>query len=126
VVGVDEEERLTGCWLCLVLFWLVCSAGWALARCEFCVFLLRRMAEKIQIKTTPRDPRFPNTNQATACYTRYNEYLLCLKRTARDEDACKQARQYAVSICPTDKLETWDEEVENKTFPGISLDDDDE
>ena len=28
----------------------------------------------LQVKTVPYDPRFPATNQARNCYTRYNEY----------------------------------------------------
>ena len=30
-----------------------------------------------QIGTSPYDPRFPSTNQARNCYTRYNEYFRC-------------------------------------------------
>lgn len=30
-----------------------------------------------QVKTVPYDPRFPATNQARNCYTRYNEYYKC-------------------------------------------------
>ena len=29
---------------------------------------------KMQVKSTPYDPRFPTTNQARHCYTRYNEF----------------------------------------------------
>jgi hypothetical protein len=27
-----------------------------------------------QVRTSPYDPRFPSTNQARNCYTRYNEF----------------------------------------------------
>ena len=30
-----------------------------------------------QVKTVPYDPRFPATNQARNCYTRYNEFYKC-------------------------------------------------
>lgn len=30
-----------------------------------------------QVKTAPYDPRFPATNQARNCYTRYNEFYKC-------------------------------------------------
>ena len=32
----------------------------------------------VQIATVPYDPRFPATNQARNCYTRYNEYYKCI------------------------------------------------
>ena len=31
----------------------------------------------MQIRTSPYDARFPGTNQARNCYTRYNEYYRC-------------------------------------------------
>lgn len=31
----------------------------------------------LQVKTVPYDPRFPATNQARNCYTRYNEFYKC-------------------------------------------------
>lgn len=80
------------------------------------------MSEEIVVQTTPRDARFPNTNQAQHCWTRYNEWILCLKRTGSDEDACFQARKYALSLCPSEKVENWDEQRENKCFPGLQID----
>ena len=32
----------------------------------------------VQIETAPFDPRFPQTNQAKHCYTRYNEFHKCV------------------------------------------------
>ncbi len=79
-----------------------------------------------KLKTTPLDPRFPNTNQTQHCWyvhlsfpmaclvhqiriviiffirTKYNEWVLCLKKTDGDEDACAKARSWASSICPID------------------------
>ncbi|GBG34144.1 Cytochrome c oxidase subunit 6B [Hondaea fermentalgiana] len=80
----------------------------------------------VSLKTTPRDPRFPNTNQYQHCWTRYNEWILCLKRTGEDEDACKQARKFASSLCPNETMENWDEMRENNNFPGLTLNDDEE
>eukprot|EP00612_Vaucheria_litorea_P000538 CAMPEP_0171453126 /NCGR_PEP_ID=MMETSP0945-20130129/960_1 /TAXON_ID=109269 /ORGANISM="Vaucheria litorea, Strain CCMP2940" /LENGTH=124 /DNA_ID=CAMNT_0011977933 /DNA_START=91 /DNA_END=463 /DNA_ORIENTATION=- len=77
-----------------------------------------------EIKTTPRDPRFPNTNQAQHCWTRYNEWVVCLKRTGSDEDSCKAQRQFAMSLCPVSSVEEWDEQRENGNFSGIQTDDD--
>ena len=56
----------------------------------------------IKLETTPVDPRFPNTNQAQHCWTRYNEWVVCTKKHKDDEDACKKARQYAASLCPNE------------------------
>mmetsp|Transcript_13262 Transcript_13262/g.22803 ORF Transcript_13262/g.22803 Transcript_13262/m.22803 type:complete len:83 (-) Transcript_13262:122-370(-) len=77
----------------------------------------------VVLKTTPRDPRFPNTNQYQHCWTRYNEWILCLKRTGEDEDACKQSLHFARSLCPNAVIEAWDEQRENGQFPGLSLND---
>ena len=56
----------------------------------------------VKLETTPVDPRFPNTNQAQHCWTRYNEWVLCQKKHKDDEDACKKARQFATGICPNE------------------------
>lgn len=73
------------------------------------------------IKTTPPDKRFPTQNQANHCWNRYNEWVLCLKKTDGDEDACKPMRQFALSICPDDWYNKWDEEREEGTFSGIKF-----
>ena len=78
---------------------------------------------EIELKTTPRDPRFPNTNQYQHCWTRYNEWILCLKRTGRDEEACWPARRFAKMLCTNEMIEKWDEQREEGTFPGLTLDD---
>jgi cytochrome c oxidase subunit 6b len=74
------------------------------------------------VRTTPRDTRFPSQNQANHCWNRYNEWLLCLKSTKGDEVGCKNMRQMAVSICPSIWTEKWDEEREEHTFPGLKVD----
>ena len=51
---------------------------------------------------------------------RYNEWILCLKKTENDEDGCKFMRQYALSLCPDTWIEKWDEEREEGTFPGMA------
>jgi len=75
------------------------------------------------IKTTPYDKRFPSTNQASHCWNRYNEYVMCLKKTESDEDACKPMRQLALSICPDDWWNKWDEEREEGKFSGVKMTD---
>eukprot|EP00980_Cylindrotheca_fusiformis_P028280 scaffold22589_cov138-Cylindrotheca_fusiformis.AAC.43 len=70
-------------------------------------------------RTTPRDQRFPSTNQSLHCWNRYNEWLICLKQTNGDDDKCQAYRQYAVSICPTDWTDGWDEAREDNTFYGV-------
>ena len=85
---------------------------------------LKKMSGLIpHIKTTPYDKRFPSTNQASHCWNRYNEYVMCLKKTESDEDACKPMRQLALSICPDDWWGKWDEEREEGTFSGVKMTD---
>jgi cytochrome c oxidase subunit 6b len=69
-------------------------------------------------RTTPRDERFPSTNQAMHCWNRYNEWLLCTQQ-AGNEDDCKPLRQYADSICPGVWTELWDEQRESGAFSGL-------
>mmetsp|Transcript_15177 Transcript_15177/g.26824 ORF Transcript_15177/g.26824 Transcript_15177/m.26824 type:complete len:86 (+) Transcript_15177:28-285(+) len=73
------------------------------------------------IKTSPADKRFPSQNQAAHCWNRYNEWVLCLKGTDGDEDACKGVRQMAASICPVEWTEKWDEERDEGKFSGIQF-----
>eukprot|EP00616_Rhizochromulina_sp_CCMP1243_P005086 CAMPEP_0118973820 /NCGR_PEP_ID=MMETSP1173-20130426/10926_1 /TAXON_ID=1034831 /ORGANISM="Rhizochromulina marina cf, Strain CCMP1243" /LENGTH=85 /DNA_ID=CAMNT_0006923515 /DNA_START=44 /DNA_END=301 /DNA_ORIENTATION=- len=73
------------------------------------------------MKTTQADKRFPNQNQANHCWNRYNEWVMCLKGTQGDEDACKGVRQLAVSLCPCEWVEKWDEEREEGAFAGIKF-----
>ena len=75
------------------------------------------MKQVKHVRTTPRDLRFPSTNQAGHCWNRYNEWALCVKNVGADE--CSQLRQYATSLCPSIWTEKWDEEREEGTFPGI-------
>ncbi|CAK9023049.1 Cytochrome c oxidase subunit 6b-3 (AtCOX6b-3), partial [Durusdinium trenchii] len=119
-VLVDEkkkewDERLTWMW----------DFARRADRGEGRVQLLRnsKMSD-IELKTTPRDPRFPNTNQAQHCWTRYNEWVLCLKKTGSDESACLMQRKFAQQLCPLEKIEQWDTEREEKSFPGLQIDDD--
>jgi len=73
------------------------------------------------VRTTPRDARFNQSqNQANNCWNKYNEWLLCIKNTG-DEDGCKNMRQKAVSICPSIWTEKWDEERDEGTFPGLKV-----
>ncbi|TDH66150.1 hypothetical protein CCR75_001724 [Bremia lactucae] len=76
-------------------------------------------AEEAKLKTTPLDPRFPNTNQAQHCWTRYNEFVLCLKTKVGDEEACKRYYQNAASVCPSAWIERWNDQREEGTFQGV-------
>eukprot|EP00428_Durinskia_dybowskii_P072697 CAMPEP_0170399186 /NCGR_PEP_ID=MMETSP0117_2-20130122/23824_1 /TAXON_ID=400756 /ORGANISM="Durinskia baltica, Strain CSIRO CS-38" /LENGTH=93 /DNA_ID=CAMNT_0010655839 /DNA_START=67 /DNA_END=348 /DNA_ORIENTATION=+ len=70
--------------------------------------------------TTPHDKKhFPATNQAHYCWQKYNEFVLCLKKTEGDESACFDARKLANSICPEEWTNTWDEQRENGNFLGV-------
>ena len=65
------------------------------------------------------DPRFPNTNQSQHCWTRYNEWILCTKKSGADSAACTQARTFMRGICPDEWVERWDEEREEGKFAGL-------
>mmetsp|Transcript_2501 Transcript_2501/g.4205 ORF Transcript_2501/g.4205 Transcript_2501/m.4205 type:complete len:96 (-) Transcript_2501:203-490(-) len=70
--------------------------------------------------TTPNDKKhFPATNQAHYCWQRYNEFVLCLKKSEGDAEACAPARHLAISLCPEDWINNWDEQRENGNFLGV-------
>jgi len=71
------------------------------------------------VRTTPRDARFPSQNQSNHCWNRYNEWLLCLKSTKGDEEGCKNMKQMAFSICPSIWTDKWEEEREEHIFAGL-------
>jgi len=56
------------------------------------------------MKTTPHDKKhYPATNQYHYCWQKYNEYVLCVKKSSGDEEKCFPARKLAHSIC----LDEW-------------------
>lgn len=113
----------------------VLESSVSIYRLPFCLFARRQIfSDKIpelsekeedllhqvkNVRTTPRDQRFPSQNQALHCWNRYNEWLLCMKQTGGDDDKCQTFRQWSVSICPDDWVSNWDEAREEGTFMGI-------
>jgi cytochrome c oxidase subunit 6b len=73
---------------------------------------------EIVVKSTPYDPRFPTTNQARNCYTRYNEFYRCKEQKSEDDDECKFYQRAYRSICPGEWLDKWNEQRENGTWAG--------
>lgn len=63
------------------------------------------------------DRRFNSTNQARACYTRYNEYYKCVQQDG-DEEKCAAFRRAALSLCPMDWIEKWEDQRAEEKWPG--------
>jgi cytochrome c oxidase subunit 6b len=63
--------------------------------------------EAVQVKTVPYDPRFPATNQARNCYTRYNEFYKCVAEKGEDAPECKFYQRAYRSLCPSEWVEGW-------------------
>jgi cytochrome c oxidase subunit 6b len=70
------------------------------------------------IKTAAIDLRFPSTNQARSCYTRYNEFYKCKQQNGEDNPDCQMFRKAALSLCPMDWIEKWEEAREGGSWPG--------
>lgn len=70
------------------------------------------------IKTAPMDFRFPTTNQAKHCYTRYNEYHKCAAEKGEDAKECQKYARYYRSLCPGEWIDKWNEERESGTYAG--------
>jgi cytochrome c oxidase subunit 6b len=73
----------------------------------------------ISLETCPSDIRFPNTNQAQHCWTRFNEFLVCQHN--KGDDACQDKLRMYRSICPTEWVENWKEQIDSGTFPGVTF-----
>mmetsp|Transcript_14810 Transcript_14810/g.37492 ORF Transcript_14810/g.37492 Transcript_14810/m.37492 type:complete len:120 (-) Transcript_14810:219-578(-) len=73
---------------------------------------------EVKLETAPHDPRFPTTNQARHCYTRYNEFHKCAAEKGEDAEDCKFFQKAYRSMCPNIWLEKWNEEREEGTFAG--------
>ena len=84
---------------------------------------------KENVRTTPRDPKFPSANQAGHCWNRYNEWILCqlqqrqvgVTDDTERREACHQMRLLATNMCPSEWVEEWDEKLEDGTFVGVQL-----
>jgi|Transcript_13898 cytochrome c oxidase subunit 6b len=79
---------------------------------------MEEMAENITVSTAPADSRFPTTNQAKHCFTRYNEYYKCIGEKGEDAEACVKYAKAFRSICPTDWVNKFEEQREEGTWPG--------
>jgi len=73
---------------------------------------------EISIQTSPYDARFPGTNQARNCYTRYNEYFRCVAVSGDEDDKCKFFQRSYRSICPAEWVERWNEQRDEGNWPG--------
>lgn len=78
----------------------------------------KRKLTEDDIKTAPMDFRFPTTNQARHCFTRYIEYHKCVRAKGEDDPECNKYARYYRSLCPGEWIDKWNEQRENGTFPG--------
>ncbi|XP_010278031.1 PREDICTED: cytochrome c oxidase subunit 6b-2 isoform X2 [Nelumbo nucifera] len=76
------------------------------------------MADEIELKTAPADFRFPTANQTRHCFTRYIEFHRCLQAKGEESGECDKFARYYRSLCPGEWIERWNEQRENRTFPG--------
>ncbi|WOK94169.1 hypothetical protein Cni_G02871 [Canna indica] len=72
----------------------------------------------LKVGTAPNDFRFPCTNQTRHCYVRYLEYHKCRKARGDDAPECEKFQRYYRSLCPTEWVVKWNEQLELGTFPG--------
>eukprot|EP01039_Chlorochromonas_danica_P009460 gene9460-10450_t len=72
------------------------------------------------LKTTQPDRvHYPATNQTHYCWQKYNELVICLQKNNNDEAACPQQKQLALSICPLEWVELWDDQRAAGNFLGV-------
>lgn len=54
----------------------------------------------IELRTAPRDRRFPTTNQTKHCWARYLEFHACAKVKGEDDPECEKFKRWYNSLCP--------------------------
>ncbi|PXF48692.1 Cytochrome c oxidase subunit 6b-3 [Gracilariopsis chorda] len=72
----------------------------------------------IQVRTAPRDRRFPTQNQTNHCWARYIEFHACAKAKGEDDPECEKFKRWYMSLCPAEWVEKWDTLKEEGRFPG--------
>ncbi|KAF0852864.1 mitochondrial Complex IV (CIV) cytochrome c:O2 oxidoreductase subunit 6b (Cox6b/Cox12) [Andalucia godoyi] len=77
---------------------------------------------KEEVKTAPLDPRFAFQNQARHCFWSYSEFQRCVKKTgdAAAPECAEFAKVYR-SLCPSEWVNKWNEQVEKGAFPLVDL-----
>ncbi|CAG2171257.1 unnamed protein product [Oppiella nova] len=71
------------------------------------------MSEKIELKTAPYDPRFPNQNQTRNCYQNYLDYHRCQKVKGDKYEPCQWFKWAYTELCPKAWTEKWDDQRDN-------------
>ncbi|UYV68159.1 COX6B1 [Cordylochernes scorpioides] len=71
-----------------------------------------------EIKTIPRDPRFPNQNQTINCWQNYVDFHRCLQIKGEDYAPCAYFKKVYESLCPSAWYENWDSQREEGVFQG--------
>lgn len=56
----------------------------------------------IQVRTAPRDKRFPTQNQTKHCWARYLEFHACAKVKGEEDPECEKFKRWYGSLCPTE------------------------
>ncbi|KAJ1627760.1 cytochrome c oxidase, subunit VIb [Pavlovales sp. CCMP2436] len=73
---------------------------------------------KVELRTTPVDKRFSNTNQARHCYSFYNAFHQCVYENDGNDEPCFELKRHYASICPTKWVENWNDQREAGTYAG--------
>lgn len=81
------------------------------------VAALARIMEVSKLTPTRMDRRFPNVNQANACWTAFNEYQLCVEKRGRHDALCLQRGRDYSTICPSKWVENYVDSAER----GVSM-----
>jgi len=68
--------------------------------------------------TAPFDVRFPNIGQMKSCWQNYIDFQKCVKAKGDEYEPCKFFLRNYRSLCPSNLVEKWDDEVEEGKFAG--------
>eukprot|EP00500_Bicosoecida_sp_ms1_P003553 CAMPEP_0203813138 /NCGR_PEP_ID=MMETSP0115-20131106/4549_1 /ASSEMBLY_ACC=CAM_ASM_000227 /TAXON_ID=33651 /ORGANISM="Bicosoecid sp, Strain ms1" /LENGTH=118 /DNA_ID=CAMNT_0050721997 /DNA_START=39 /DNA_END=395 /DNA_ORIENTATION=+ len=74
---------------------------------------------KLPEANVPADARFPNVSQSQHCWTKFNEHILCMKKSGGDEAQCNKFRRHYRTVCPNEWVENWEDHIDAGVFMGI-------
>jgi cytochrome c oxidase subunit 6b len=72
---------------------------------------------KDDVKTAVNDPRFAYQNQARHCWFAFTKNAECVKKHGEDAAECAEFKKVYRSLCPTEWVEKWNEQLAKGAYP---------
>ncbi|CAH1408381.1 unnamed protein product [Nezara viridula] len=74
-------------------------------------------APPVELNTCPPDPRFQQANKTKWCYRMFIDFHRCSYLLGEGNQNCQMFEKCYKCLCPHEWVNTWNEQIENGTFP---------